>query len=56
LAPKYEHSDEFSADPQAFWDAMRPIMLKPPVSVARCDGPEALGYGVLGSPVVDEAV
>jgi hypothetical protein len=30
LPPKYEHSDEFPADPQAFWDAMRPMMLKPP--------------------------
>jgi len=28
LPPKYEHSHEFPPDPQAFWDAMIPIMRK----------------------------
>jgi hypothetical protein len=28
LPPEYEHSHELPADPQAFWDAMIPIMRK----------------------------
>jgi hypothetical protein len=28
LPPEYEHSHEFPRDPQAFWDAMIPIMRK----------------------------
>jgi hypothetical protein len=28
LPPEYEHIHEFPADPQSFWDAIRPIMLK----------------------------
>jgi hypothetical protein len=37
LPPEYEHSHEFPADPQAFWDAMQMLQRNypPPFSARR---------------------